>query len=260
MCREASISHFQGWKRNFFHFTSRVPPTDANNLLITEFGIIPFIICDPDNSSLNSSRDNHPCQPHRSLPTMWEVYGDILVANRLTSYDLKEAVSNSWEVAAKIKEEQKLIFQREQNHLSKSGSKGNSTNIFSALGAEKIRKMISNSSSSLLRGVQLLSSLERNSVRNLKESKPSLNSLSYCGAFSRDLRHCICNLYRSEIDFLFIGSEAASSIKAIPSARRGRQGMKLPGITMLSVGWLHEYEAGILDAFLDSWNGPKVFN
>lgn len=41
-CKEGVISHFQGWKRNYFAATSHPPPLDAHIYLITESGFIPF--------------------------------------------------------------------------------------------------------------------------------------------------------------------------------------------------------------------------
>jgi hypothetical protein len=41
-CKEGVISHFQGWKRNFYQFTTNPPPLDANFYLITESGFIPY--------------------------------------------------------------------------------------------------------------------------------------------------------------------------------------------------------------------------
>ena len=37
-CREASISHFQGWKRGYYSYTTRVPPSNAHAMVITETG------------------------------------------------------------------------------------------------------------------------------------------------------------------------------------------------------------------------------
>ena len=41
-CREGLIMHFQGWKRNYFSFTTRLPSPDAHFFVIGEFGHIPL--------------------------------------------------------------------------------------------------------------------------------------------------------------------------------------------------------------------------
>ena len=41
-CKESAISHFQGWKNNYFPFSTRPPPLDAHITLVTETGFIPM--------------------------------------------------------------------------------------------------------------------------------------------------------------------------------------------------------------------------
>lgn len=48
-CRQASVSHFQGWKRNYYTFTTRrnydtvtIPATDTIVTIISEFGFLPL--------------------------------------------------------------------------------------------------------------------------------------------------------------------------------------------------------------------------
>jgi hypothetical protein len=41
-CREASIVHFQGWKKQYTAFTTRPPSADAHILLVTDNGFIPL--------------------------------------------------------------------------------------------------------------------------------------------------------------------------------------------------------------------------
>lgn len=41
-CREASIAHFQGGKRGYFHFTTRLPPASAHAMVITDSGVVPL--------------------------------------------------------------------------------------------------------------------------------------------------------------------------------------------------------------------------
>ena len=46
-CREAAISHFQGWKRNYLMATTRAAPADTHALILSEFGFIPYRIPNP---------------------------------------------------------------------------------------------------------------------------------------------------------------------------------------------------------------------
>lgn len=41
-CKEGVVFHFQGWKRNFYSFTSRPPSLDSQIFVISESGFIPF--------------------------------------------------------------------------------------------------------------------------------------------------------------------------------------------------------------------------
>jgi hypothetical protein len=43
-CREASIAHFQGWKRDYYAFTARVPPDNAHAMVVTEAGVVPLVL------------------------------------------------------------------------------------------------------------------------------------------------------------------------------------------------------------------------
>ena len=43
-CREGIISHFQGWKREYYHFTTRPPSLHAHMLLLSRDGFIPLTI------------------------------------------------------------------------------------------------------------------------------------------------------------------------------------------------------------------------
>jgi len=41
-CREGMISHFQGWKRDYYHFSTRPPSLDTHIMLIAREGFIPL--------------------------------------------------------------------------------------------------------------------------------------------------------------------------------------------------------------------------
>jgi hypothetical protein len=43
-CREGMISHFQGWKREYYHFTTRPPSLNAHLLLTSKEGFIPLVL------------------------------------------------------------------------------------------------------------------------------------------------------------------------------------------------------------------------
>lgn len=43
-CREGSLSHFQGWKRNLYHHTARLPGRDAGAAVLTESGLLPVVL------------------------------------------------------------------------------------------------------------------------------------------------------------------------------------------------------------------------
>lgn len=55
-CREASIAHFQGWKREYFAYTSRLPPDNAHAMVVTEAGIIPLKLRSPGAVSYGEER------------------------------------------------------------------------------------------------------------------------------------------------------------------------------------------------------------
>lgn len=54
-CREGSIAHFQGWKRNYHVFTTRLPPRMAHAMVLTEMGIIPLKLALPGVKTFSES-------------------------------------------------------------------------------------------------------------------------------------------------------------------------------------------------------------
>lgn len=233
-CREASIAHFQGSKRNYFHFTARIPPPNSNTLLITEFGFIPFIIVDPFPSSSSSS--SLPPTRHASLPSHGEVYGDDLYAGRLGVGPIEEFVLFPSLSASNRQKEKKLIRERE------NGFKKNT------ISSQELARTRLTASSTLLR------------------------STKYCGSFSKDLKKCLCLLYMSEIVVLLVGKATSARVRKEAGRRqygvgnlrsKGSKGSsfkrnKSPGITLIVAAWAEDFDAGYVNPLLIAWKGPKV--
>ena len=58
-CRRAGMSHFQGWKKNYYAYTTRRPPIDSHALIITQSGFIPLRLSVENNGgSGNGNRDD----------------------------------------------------------------------------------------------------------------------------------------------------------------------------------------------------------
>ena len=267
-CREASISHFQGWKRNYFHFSARLPSVDANSLLISESGIIPLVVCAPDAVPGELDQKSVYCSPHPSLPRMVDVYGDVWASHYLSWRDVEEAVMDSWKAARRKKEEQKQIqltwkqFHSDLPHVSDSSKV--STNIIN------IGKLFlfSTENTTLLRGsgsIPLRSSV----TQSLKHpQQPLLHALSYCAGFTKDLRRCTCRLYRSELNIVSIGKVTAAAIRGsqfFQTKNHLRNGNRTSvfaqdskRVTLITAAWVREYNSGVLDSMLSAWGGPKV--
>jgi len=73
-CREGAISHFQGWKRTYYMFTTRPQTPDSNSMLMTETGFIPFKV-----SNI-----------HRDFDTA-VMHGESLPYGRITYKDIEES-------------------------------------------------------------------------------------------------------------------------------------------------------------------------
>ena len=81
-CREASIAHFQGWKKSFYRFSTSYPPPDAHAYLLSDTGIIPLRL--PQYEGLPS---------YEQLAQMSGY--NYTAFGRLTPHDLPVAVSNN---------------------------------------------------------------------------------------------------------------------------------------------------------------------
>lgn len=60
-CREAIMTHFQGWKRDYYKWTMSVPPANAHVTVVTEHGVVYLKLDNLENET-------------QKLPT----YGDLL--------------------------------------------------------------------------------------------------------------------------------------------------------------------------------------
>lgn len=57
-CRKGGVAHFQGWKKQYYAFTTRAPSLDAHASLTTDSGFIPLKL--PPGSGLPSYGDLYP--------------------------------------------------------------------------------------------------------------------------------------------------------------------------------------------------------
>ena len=183
-CREASISHFQGWKRGYYTYTTRVPPSNAHAMVITETGIVPLKLSSPGVKEYAETHNN----------------GDVLRAGRLYPAE---------------------VLQLSLTTLPTE---------FSSL-------------ASTTRGA--LSHTNDSSAETPGESLAT----SYCIRFSDDLKKCTRYLLGAEITLL-----------SAPRRNSFYSRAKLASaVTMISVGWLHEYvTTGAYVPLLSSWDGPKI--
>lgn len=70
---------------------------------------------------------------------------------------------------------------------------------------------------------------------------------SYCIDFSEDLKKCTRFLF--EHDITVLGAPSSEDEVGAPSSST---------VTMIAVGWLHEYVAGVYSQLLNSWAGATV--
>ena len=276
-CREASIAHFQGWKRNYFHFSARLPTVNSNSLLVSESGIIPLVVCGPDML-------NPPgvyCALHPTLPRMVDVYGGGMWASYYLSWrDVEEATIDTWKVARRRKDEQKQIqlrwkqFHSDVSATTTSDSKLSANIINIGKLFMNLPTASNNENATSLRGSGSIS-LRSSVTQSLTHQQPSpqLNALSYCAGFSKDLRRCTCRLYRSEVSIVSIGKPIATRIRGAQNLKTStsylRQenssssfssavGYDSKRVTLITAAWVREYNGGMLDSMLSSWGGPKV--
>ena len=135
------------------------------------------------------------------------------------------------------------------------------------------------------------------SIKERRSKGPGL-ALSYCIAFSPDLKKCLCNVHEDHVtirtariititmsDFLqdkmtsyemsmkAMANKLLSRDKYYDKRRILQEGnededkdknkshcARYAAVTLITVGWAHEYDEGTMDQILESWCGPKVTN
>ena len=84
-CREGSTTHFQGWKKNYYHFMTRSPPLDSRALVISETGFIPLrLLMSMPGNSLRGGANRRISQ----LPTFGELRGTYIPNGRVHATDI----------------------------------------------------------------------------------------------------------------------------------------------------------------------------
>ena len=74
-CREGAISHYQGWKRNFYVFTTRAPTSNSNSMIISENGFIPLVL---NNIHQDFSSNS--------------IHGQIMPYGKITFKDIEDSI------------------------------------------------------------------------------------------------------------------------------------------------------------------------
>lgn len=74
-CREGAISHYQGWKRNFYVFTTRSPTSNSNSMIISETGFIPLVL-----NNIHQDFDSN------------SIHGQILPYGKITYKDIADSI------------------------------------------------------------------------------------------------------------------------------------------------------------------------
>ena len=91
-------------------------------------------------------------------------------------------------------------------------------------------------------------------------------SMSYCAAFSKDLKRCTCNVRRDSIRILpsTLNSSVRARIQKITVADQGyvsttnRICPLTSSVTLITVTSRDDFYAGSVDRLLKNWCGPKV--
>jgi len=219
-CREGSTSHFQSWKKNYYHFMVRAPPLDSRAFVVSEGGFIPLrlLVASP-GSSLRGSAVGIA-----QLPTFGELRGGDAVDGRLHATDIsvgKAAQAKSQQGGWKHR-----AFSLPRLLNVGLGSHGNEATL--ALASKQ------------------------GSVAD--EKAPATQ---YCAGFSPDLKRCVCHVLGSHIKVAQVAADDDASKERIPSGIYGSP-VQAEGVTMISVGWESEFYDGSFNEMLDAWAGPKL--
>ena len=89
-CREALMTHFQGWKKEYTAFTTSMPPYDSHATLITQSG---FIYLRLDDASMFVSMNST-----LRIKTYGEILGDRIWSGRVSPADLLLEYSSTLEL------------------------------------------------------------------------------------------------------------------------------------------------------------------
>lgn len=85
-CREATMTHFQGWKKEYTSFTTSQPPSDAHATVVTRTGFITLKV------DIAKTLPNLPLTGAK-LKTYGEMLGNRIWSGRILPSDVRETES-----------------------------------------------------------------------------------------------------------------------------------------------------------------------
>lgn len=258
-CRIGIMAHFQGWKRGYYRFFTRVASLDTHAVLYSSSGFIPIRLFmndvnrKEDNTvhgvghassglvnafnilGFTASRSVHKL-PTSVIPTYGELTGAALPYGRITFVDIQTSAITR-RMSELNGEPDRLNEKRPHWVLPRLMGSGGSSSISAVSGDVEGDGLVT----------------------------------SYCGFFSGDLKKCICPILGSHIEIANAHSNTNENAETDVDVEDPPD--DVPGITLIVVAWANEFyrdekgniiQSGFgntnnLRKLLDSWIlGPRL--
>jgi hypothetical protein len=234
-CRESAVSHFQSWKQNYLLSTTRAPPLDAHAVVLSEFGFVPYKLPRPP-TLVHTRQLQQPLTSESGTKNMGRISAASIQQQNRLAKNAKSFYELNPEAYA-IKSFGELLESQGNTDMIDAGK-------LTVADIEAVSTKL-----------QLFAAADVG-TRNSSAS-PLLQSdyaTIYCGAFSSDLKKCVCAIMYEHFDIIQVASNYNSH-------RDGKKSMIINSdVTFITAAWAPDFYSGGLDAMIEAWGSSQKVN
>lgn len=242
-CREATVSHFQGWKSIYYTFTTRLPPVNSNALVITENGFIPLKI--PSSLGLLPPL----LQAADTMPPLGRITPqEVADMGAVAEHDIVYLGGHRGRAIPRLLGQEQQQQQQSRFTITDEGMNRYHSN--EAISTTTVIDIHTGRSGTIDEGE---GEIGEGSSQSRTRPGGDGYATAYCGAFSEDVKKCVCPILGSHIEVI----QARPSSSSSSSYERGGQGATAE-VTLITVAWASEFYSGQMQEMLSHWKGPKV--
>ena len=244
-CKESSIAHFQGWKREYFSYTARIPSGNSHAMVVSEVGVIPLVL--PAQSFTSAIESDAGVRDYASLYEENEKSMTRMSPKERTSLQIHQQQS-SYLSPGRIRRDdmRSLLGPAKQHSLRRFHKKPREfSTIHRLLGRAARSTGRSSTTAEHSSHVKPAKAQQTNTEKTQLDSNTEVPVSAYCLRFSLDLKKCELPL-------------SGRDIQVYPADSVDTELQRTTAVTLVTTGWLAHFHAGRYDELLTNWDGPKV--